>query len=748
MKDDDEDKNLGRWVNRQRSMFQAGKLRKDRQLSLEKIGLKWSMLATTSWESMFETLCQYVEEKKKGGAEWDGNVPANYRTEDIPPRALGRWINRQRSAYGKNKLKPEYVAKLNEIGLKWSIHERRPTYHQYTSARPETAASSSVVPELALSSSTPTQNTDAAKPQAALAASGVQKDSNVSDKENDAIIIESVRPDHIGSSEGNMKTVISKEKTESTIFCDDPKEACQSIPTGSEVGTSTKPCETLKSESSNAVKMPTTSTPSSKAPISSNEPVKLVVNESVIMAKKATDSTNIEFALATPSAGNTTTDTIKKESGAVADSTKQGSSPPASKVESTKEIIAEKPVNKVMESSSSIATATTTTTTTTIGNVTTDATKIKQESIETAIASSPAIPAVGKTTTVESGDKKLIASSSVIPAVGSVTTEAIKFKQEPIEKALASSPAIAAVGKTITVESVDKSVASSPGKPVGNVTAVKIIQEPIEKAIASSPAIAAVGKTTTVESVDKSVASSSGKLVGNVTAVKIKQEPIEKAIASSPAIAAVRKTTTVESVDKSVASSSGKLVGNVTAVKIKQEPIEKAIASSPAIAAVRKTTTEQSVDKSTVSSSVIIPTIGKTTTEQSVDKSTVSPSVIIPTIGKTKTKQSIDKSTVSSSATIPTIGKTTTEPSVDKSSALSSAKSAASSSEIIPVVEKTTLKESVVTKSTVLSPVISAVGKSITEQSVDKSTSLSSAKPAVGNTTTVATSIKQESVDK
>ena len=121
-------------------MFQAGKLRKDRQLSLEKIGLKWSMLATTSWESMFETLTQYVAEKKKGGNEWDGNVPANYRTEDVPPRALGRWINRQRSAYGKGKLKPEYVAKLNEIGLKWSIHERRPTYHQY--ARPDAATSS------------------------------------------------------------------------------------------------------------------------------------------------------------------------------------------------------------------------------------------------------------------------------------------------------------------------------------------------------------------------------------------------------------------------------------------------------------------------------------------------------------------------------------------------------------------------------------------------------------------------------
>ena len=140
VKDDDEDKNLGRWVNRQRSMFQAGKLRKDRQLALEKIGLKWSMLATTSWESMFETLCQYIEGKKKGGNVWDGNVPANYRTEDVPPRALGRWINRQRSAYGKSKLKPEYVTKLNEIGLKWSIHERRPTYHQYARADATTSA--------------------------------------------------------------------------------------------------------------------------------------------------------------------------------------------------------------------------------------------------------------------------------------------------------------------------------------------------------------------------------------------------------------------------------------------------------------------------------------------------------------------------------------------------------------------------------------------------------------------------------
>jgi hypothetical protein len=115
-----EDKNLGRWVNRQRSLYQAGKLRKDRQLALEKLGLKWSMLVTISWDSMFETLQEYVDARKKELGKWDGNVPANYRTDD--GRALGRWINRQRTAFQKKKLRKDYVDKLQSIGLKWSAH--------------------------------------------------------------------------------------------------------------------------------------------------------------------------------------------------------------------------------------------------------------------------------------------------------------------------------------------------------------------------------------------------------------------------------------------------------------------------------------------------------------------------------------------------------------------------------------------------------------------------------------------------
>lgn len=123
----DEEKNLGRWINRQRSLYQGGRLKKERQLELEKIGLKWSVLSTTSWETMYNALCKYAKKKRDADPcrRWDGNCPANYKTED--QKSLGRWVNRQRSAYAKRKLKSEWVEKLNAIGLKWSVHERKNT---------------------------------------------------------------------------------------------------------------------------------------------------------------------------------------------------------------------------------------------------------------------------------------------------------------------------------------------------------------------------------------------------------------------------------------------------------------------------------------------------------------------------------------------------------------------------------------------------------------------------------------------
>ena len=80
------------------------------------------------WDEMFDCLVMYVKNQKqkhagtmKGGKEWkwDGNVPTTYKTKDS--KALGRWINNQRSAKTKGSLKPEREERLLSTGLKWSV---------------------------------------------------------------------------------------------------------------------------------------------------------------------------------------------------------------------------------------------------------------------------------------------------------------------------------------------------------------------------------------------------------------------------------------------------------------------------------------------------------------------------------------------------------------------------------------------------------------------------------------------------
>jgi hypothetical protein len=117
---------LGRWINRQRSLCKTGNLKKDRQKELEDIGLRWQAISITPWDDMYDTLREYVKEREAADPNnyWDGNVPADHKTKDNPPKALGRWINRQRCAYGKGELEKEFVDRLNAIGLQWSARER------------------------------------------------------------------------------------------------------------------------------------------------------------------------------------------------------------------------------------------------------------------------------------------------------------------------------------------------------------------------------------------------------------------------------------------------------------------------------------------------------------------------------------------------------------------------------------------------------------------------------------------------
>jgi hypothetical protein len=86
--------------------------------------------ASQKWDSMLEALKEYAQEREeeetkhlteeqKAYWSWDGNVPTMYKTKD--GKALGRWVNNQRSAKSKGTLKEERENRLVAAGLKWTV---------------------------------------------------------------------------------------------------------------------------------------------------------------------------------------------------------------------------------------------------------------------------------------------------------------------------------------------------------------------------------------------------------------------------------------------------------------------------------------------------------------------------------------------------------------------------------------------------------------------------------------------------
>ncbi|KAL7513792.1 hypothetical protein ACHAXN_011057 [Cyclotella atomus] len=60
-----------------------------------------------------------LTEEQKALWVWDGNVPTNYKTKC--GKALGRWINNQRTSKTKGTLKDDREVRLVSTGLKWSV---------------------------------------------------------------------------------------------------------------------------------------------------------------------------------------------------------------------------------------------------------------------------------------------------------------------------------------------------------------------------------------------------------------------------------------------------------------------------------------------------------------------------------------------------------------------------------------------------------------------------------------------------
>ena len=90
---DEANKQLGLWVDRQRQLFKKGKLSSEQIESMNGIGFSWN-LDEDKWNEMFDQLKDYKKD----------NGDCNVSTLDKDYKKLGSWVSSQRTAHKNNKL--------------------------------------------------------------------------------------------------------------------------------------------------------------------------------------------------------------------------------------------------------------------------------------------------------------------------------------------------------------------------------------------------------------------------------------------------------------------------------------------------------------------------------------------------------------------------------------------------------------------------------------------------------------------
>lgn len=106
------DQQLGRWLNRQRKLYQAGELRDEQVKRLEAIGIDWLPPNQRAWENGYEAARRYCV---RTGAL---SVAAKY--VDAQGYPLGEWLTTQRKRKRAGKLSPEQEARLNALDVTWA----------------------------------------------------------------------------------------------------------------------------------------------------------------------------------------------------------------------------------------------------------------------------------------------------------------------------------------------------------------------------------------------------------------------------------------------------------------------------------------------------------------------------------------------------------------------------------------------------------------------------------------------------
>lgn len=102
---------LANWVSQQRQNRRRGKILPERKKMLDEVGFTWTVDRTeSSWNLRYS---QLVEFKQQHG---HCKVPTHY----VDNPQLGKWVSRQRQQRKQEKLTPERVQMLEEVGFLWS----------------------------------------------------------------------------------------------------------------------------------------------------------------------------------------------------------------------------------------------------------------------------------------------------------------------------------------------------------------------------------------------------------------------------------------------------------------------------------------------------------------------------------------------------------------------------------------------------------------------------------------------------
>ena len=106
---------LGKWVGKQRTASNKGRLSQERKQRLDALGFVWDVRAA-KWEEGFNELMAYYHE------HGDSMAPAKYMTPT--GFKLGNWIYQQRTDFKQNKLAPERKQRLDDIEFVWAVRDR------------------------------------------------------------------------------------------------------------------------------------------------------------------------------------------------------------------------------------------------------------------------------------------------------------------------------------------------------------------------------------------------------------------------------------------------------------------------------------------------------------------------------------------------------------------------------------------------------------------------------------------------